>query len=975
LITFFVSIIAFTSVYAAGVISNGGNPVDTILLAGDIHSWVFSANSGDAVYVQVGVISGTNLNPLIRLYDPDSELVAFNTCDSNPADSADILWQSQKSGTYTVEVLDGSSTSDGTGTYQLFFSKVPGGYIVPEGDEGGTLTNGGVHRGTIDLADIDMWSFSADALDTVILQITKTSGEGVSPKMRLYGPDGSVLNPYGGAHDRVSEQLEVAGIYTVVVRDSHTDVTGSGDYNLYFARVPAVYEVPDGDEGGDLTNGAVHTGTIEVADIDMWSFSADALDRVILQVSESGTTDLTPYIELYGPDGAMIPHSIGSNDSAKLTTDALTVAGNYTVVVRDYNGVTGSGNYKLFFAHVPAVYEVPEGDDGGVLTNGAVHTGTIEVADIDMWNFSADALDTVTIQVVKTGTMDLSPYIVLYGPDGTIITHGSGADSATLTTTPLTVAGNYTVVVRDFSTYITGSGDYELTYTLTEDPTEVPSGSVIGSLSNGEIVSGLLTDGEIDKYSLSVNAGEKIRIKLADMTQYNGDSLTLQLFGADGSLIATASHSKAAQIAYTAENTETLTAIIFNSLSSDVEYYLYTASAPRPYTIPPGDEGGALTNGAVATGLITLGDIDLYSLPVNAGDKIRLRLADMTDYIDKLTLQLFGADGSLIATATHDTVAQIAYTAENTEALTAIIFNSGSQYTFDYDYYLYTAIAPQPYTIPLGDEGGALSNDIPVIGELASGDIDLYTMSVTAGNIVTANLTDMSGNYDSLTLQLFGADGSLIATASHDTVAQIAYTAENTETLTAIAFNSFKLDDANYEIKATGIGPLDTDGDGLTDEVEAILGTDPYDVDTDDDGLTDGEEDANHNGVVDPDETDPYDADSDGDGIQDGTENGITTGVLDPDGAGPLLGTDTGVFIPDADSLTTTDPVNPDSDRDGFRDGEEDLNSNGMVDAGETDPLNELDFPQPVAVPAMNVIGLLVTMVGMAVIGLRKRIM
>ncbi len=76
----------------------------------------------------------------------------------------------------------------------------------------------------------------------------------------------------------------------------------------------------------------------------------------------------------------------------------------------------------------------------------------------------------------------------------------------------------------------------------------------------------------------------------------------------------------------------------------------------------------------------------------------------------------------------------------------------------------------------------------------------------------------------------------------------------------------------------------------------------------------------------------------DGDGIQDGTEMGITTGVLDPDGAGPISGTDTLIFQPDLDPLTTTDSLLADSDGDGQSDGEEDTNFNGQVDAGESDP-------------------------------------
>lgn len=58
---------------------------------------------------------------------------------------------------------------------------------------------------------------------------------------------------------------------------------------------------------------------------------------------------------------------------------------------------------------------------------------------------------------------------------------------------------------------------------------------------------------------------------------------------------------------------------------------------------------------------------------------------------------------------------------------------------------------------------------------------------------------------------------------------------------------------------------LDSDGDGLTDAEEAILGTDPFNPDTDGDGLFDGEE-------VHTWGTDPLNPDTDGDGFLDGAE-------------------------------------------------------------------------------------------------------
>lgn len=74
----------------------------------------------------------------------------------------------------------------------------------------------------------------------------------------------------------------------------------------------------------------------------------------------------------------------------------------------------------------------------------------------------------------------------------------------------------------------------------------------------------------------------------------------------------------------------------------------------------------------------------------------------------------------------------------------------------------------------------------------------------------------------------------------------------------------------------------DTDGDGLTDDEERVLGTDPTLPDTDGDGLTDREE-------VRVFGTDPLKADTDGDGFSDGQE--VKNG-FDPKGPGKLLDID-----------------------------------------------------------------------------------
>ncbi|WP_240360320.1 adventurous gliding motility protein AgmC [Pyxidicoccus caerfyrddinensis] len=144
------------------------------------------------------------------------------------------------------------------------------------------------------------------------------------------------------------------------------------------------------------------------------------------------------------------------------------------------------------------------------------------------------------------------------------------------------------------------------------------------------------------------------------------------------------------------------------------------------------------------------------------------------------------------------------------------------------------------------------------------------------------------------------------------------------------------LTDAEEVTLGTDPNNPDTDGDGLTDGLEVNVGdTDPLDDDSDDDGVMDGTEDADHDGIVDANETDPNEADTDGDGLTDGLELGLT----EPEGDD----TDPAHFTPDADPTTTTNPLNVDTDGGSVRDGVEDANHNGRVDAGETNPLVAAD--------------------------------
>jgi len=126
----------------------------------------------------------------------------------------------------------------------------------------------------------------------------------------------------------------------------------------------------------------------------------------------------------------------------------------------------------------------------------------------------------------------------------------------------------------------------------------------------------------------------------------------------------------------------------------------------------------------------------------------------------------------------------------------------------------------------------------------------------------------------------------------------------------------------------------DSDGDGLCDEDEQALGTDPQDPDSDGDGLSDGDEVESAEEPPDSDadgEIDPLDDDDDGDGIETAIE------VQDYDW------TDPGDAPPDTDGDGQPDHLDEDADDDGTPDAEEgtaDLDCDGVanyIDADDFD--------------------------------------
>src|SRR5204863_488798 len=155
----------------------------------------------------------------------------------------------------------------------------PGAFATSSGDEGGDLTNGATQAGTIYLGDLDQWSFTATQGDYKIGRAScreRVSG-GVQAGICMVSPTGVVLGTSIGASAvQIAATAPTTGTYTVIVGTNgrHSRNQHAGSYLLTLAKGPGAFDTSTGDEGGALTNGAVHAGTIYLGDLDQWSFTA-----------------------------------------------------------------------------------------------------------------------------------------------------------------------------------------------------------------------------------------------------------------------------------------------------------------------------------------------------------------------------------------------------------------------------------------------------------------------------------------------------------------------------------------------------------------------------------------------------------------------------------------------------------------------------------------------------------------------------
>jgi hypothetical protein len=322
---------------------------------------------------------------------------------------------------------------------------------------GEVLYNGANTSGTVAQYGANRYTFEVSEGDYLTLTAIKPSGTFRQPAIKLYAPNGTPILSYNVSQTALlTNRAIMSGTYTAVVYTTSAS-GGAFDYVLRLAQLPHSFIVPAGDEGGLLMNGVSSSGSLLQGDLDLWYFAANAGDYVAVRAGATGATGLPIQMDLYSPNGDLLPSSASSGTDASIEiTNANN--GTYMLAIRAQN-IAATGAYRLNLAQMPG-----NSMAAGSLINGVTNHTSLSLGGLDQWTLYACKSNLISLRCESQGGSVYYPRIQLFSQEG----HSLGDTAATrLRVNALDrrapYSGRFTVLIQ--SANFGGQGPYLLSGT------------------------------------------------------------------------------------------------------------------------------------------------------------------------------------------------------------------------------------------------------------------------------------------------------------------------------------------------------------------------------------------------------------------------------------------------------------------------------------------------------------------------------
>jgi len=507
------------------------------------------------------------------------------------------------------------------------------------------------------------------------------------------------------------------------------------DGNRKFYSAPAGFD-------GTISYGQTVSGSLAVGQVDSYTFSGTAGDKLMIRMVRPSGGSLRPKIELLGPGGTKIKDATSYGSTATLYSDQLSSTGTYTVKASD-----DTGQYSA--AYTLALEKINPGI-GPTLSYGSLVSGTLIFGDVAAYIFSGTTGDVIFIQLSKTtGTM--FPDITLFGPDGKSIDDDYGAYQAFSGPIRLTSSGTYTVLAMDNYGYQTG--DYVLSLERHNPDAAIP-------ISYGEMATGNLPLGGLKIHKFQ---GTAFDILLMQVCKKAGTLKEpgMQLLNPD------LTSNKRSSNYGTASRLETTGLPATGTYFILVRDYRGTGAGDYTLTLDPLNRsvGTAVTYGQRSSATLALGDLVPYTFTGTKGDVVFAYTWDDSNIM--FELRLYGPDGTFLKTNLGW------FSSDN--FVTEPLPSTGTYTLIAQDYYGggYKGTGVYAFSIERLNPGtgpSIASGQIKQGNFAGGGDTETYTFSGKSGDYIGVNLTlasDQSASFDLLdpagtTLKSGGSGSRLI---------------------------------------------------------------------------------------------------------------------------------------------------------------------------------------------------------------------
>jgi len=442
----------------------------------------------------------------------------------------------------------------------------------------------------------------------------------------------------------------------------------------------------------------------------------------------------------------------------------------------------------LFFSKL--TIQVDAEDSNTPVQFGVTISASIDQPDeLDSYSFSLDAGDSLFVRMCKID-YDIHPLMKLYAPNGSLLLEHYSSFAATDFVHTVSESGIYTVFAGDYAGIYTGK------YNIFFQKINNPDNDV--SIAFGETYSGSLNlEGEIDTYSISLDTGDSVFIRMSQIQ--NIYDPYVRLYASNGSLLAEAHSFQAnAEFVYSAPRGDVYTVLAGTRYGTNTSSYgIYFQKINNP-----GNSILAKFGETYSVSLDLAAEMDAYSFSLDAGDSVFVRMSE-DDYDIHPLVRLYASNGSLLADSPSNMATTDFVNTVSKSGLYTVL--AGDRFGIsmgNYSVYIQKINNPRNATSPKNNE--TINASINSFSEM-----DSYIFSANAGDSILIHMSQIYNVLDPM-IRLYASNGSLLTSASEFTPdVEFTYSFSEDGDYTVLAGDYLGIKTGSYSIYFHGIQYLE----------------------------------------------------------------------------------------------------------------------------------------------------------------------